>query len=90
MEPSGPKRLWGAKISVLPAKHGFPRCTPNFGTPHPNQQPQHSREGEVGERKEHGPMLSPPDASDSKGDRFGLGRQPIGCEAQHDLVFARA
>jgi len=35
-------------------------------------------------------MLSSLDASDSKGERFGLGRQPIGCEADHDLVFARA
>ena len=35
-------------------------------------------------------MLSSPDARNSKGERFGLGRQPIGCEAHHDLVFARA
>ncbi len=35
-------------------------------------------------------MLSSPDARGSKGERFGLGRQPIRCEAQHDLVFARA
>ncbi len=35
-------------------------------------------------------MLSSPDARGSKGERVGLGRQPIGCEAQHDLVFARA
>ena len=35
-------------------------------------------------------MLSSPDARGSKGERFRLGRQPIGCEAQHDLVFARA
>ena len=35
-------------------------------------------------------MLSSPDAGGSKGERFGLGRQPIGCEAQHGLVSARA
>ncbi len=35
-------------------------------------------------------MLSSPDARGSKGERFGLGRQPIGYEAEHDLVFARA
>jgi hypothetical protein len=32
-----------------------------------DQQPQHSREGEIGERKEHAPMLSSLDATDSKG-----------------------
>jgi hypothetical protein len=35
-------------------------------------------------------MLSPLDARGSKGDRFTSGRQPIGCEAQHGLVLARA
>ncbi len=35
-------------------------------------------------------MLSSPDAKGSNGERFGLGQQPIGGEAQHDLVFARA
>ncbi len=35
-------------------------------------------------------MLSPLDAKDSKGERFRLGRQPIACETQHDLVPARA
>ncbi len=34
-------------------------------------------------------MLSSPDAKGSKGERFGL-RRPIGGEAQHDLVSARA
>jgi len=34
-------------------------------------------------------MLSSPDAKGSNGERFGLGQQPIGGEAQHDLVFAR-
>jgi hypothetical protein len=31
-------------------------------------------------------MLSSPDAKGSNGERFGLGRQSIGCEARHDLV----
>src|SRR5437667_1425846 len=35
-------------------------------------------------------MLSSPDAKGSKGEHSSLGRQSIGCEAQHDLVFARA
>jgi hypothetical protein len=35
-------------------------------------------------------MLSSPAAQGSKGESFGLRRQPIGCEAQHDLVLARA
>jgi hypothetical protein len=36
-------------------------------------------------------MLSSAAAWDGKGERFRSGvRQPLGCEAQHDLVFARA
>ncbi len=35
-------------------------------------------------------MLSSPAATGSKGERLALGRQPIGCETQPDLVFARA
>jgi hypothetical protein len=35
-------------------------------------------------------MLSPPAAKRSNHERFGRGRRPIGCEARHDLVFARA
>jgi hypothetical protein len=35
-------------------------------------------------------MLAPPDAKGSKGERFRPGRQPIGCEARHDLVLGRA
>jgi hypothetical protein len=40
-----------------------------------DQQPQHSREGEIGERKEHAPMLSSPAASGSKAQRSRPGRQ---------------
>ncbi len=35
-------------------------------------------------------MLSSPDAKGSKAEGFSLGQQSIGCEARHDLVFARA
>jgi hypothetical protein len=35
-------------------------------------------------------MLSSPDAKGSKGERFVLGPQSIGCEAHDDLVLARA
>jgi hypothetical protein len=35
-------------------------------------------------------MLSSPAATGSKGERLALGRRPIGCETQPDLVFARA
>jgi hypothetical protein len=35
-------------------------------------------------------MLSSPVATGSKGERLALGRRPIGCETQPDLVFARA
>jgi hypothetical protein len=34
----------------------------DLAAPAPDQQPQHSREGEIGERKEHLPMLAPHDA----------------------------
>jgi hypothetical protein len=35
-------------------------------------------------------MLSPPAATGRKHERFDRGRLPIGCEACHDLVLARA
>jgi hypothetical protein len=35
-------------------------------------------------------MLSSAAAKDSNGERFGLGRRPIGCERLRDLVLARA
>jgi hypothetical protein len=35
-------------------------------------------------------MLSPPAAKGSKQERFRQRRQPIGCEARHDLIIARA
>jgi hypothetical protein len=55
-----------------------------------DQQPQHSREGEIGERKEHAPML-PSRATERSGSRnVGLLAELTSCEAQRDLVFARA
>jgi len=35
-------------------------------------------------------MLSSPAARAARASALGLGRQPIGREAQHDLVLARA
>jgi hypothetical protein len=35
-------------------------------------------------------MLSSPATSGTRGERLGLGRPPIDCEARHDLVLARA
>jgi hypothetical protein len=35
-------------------------------------------------------MLSSPAATGSKGERLALGRRPIGCVTQPDLVSARA
>jgi hypothetical protein len=61
-----------------------------LATPAPNQQPQHSREGEIGEGKEHAPMFSSPTANSSKGGALCSGAAANGCEAKHDLVFARA
>jgi hypothetical protein len=34
-------------------------------------------------------MLPSPATGGGKSESLGLGRQPIGCEAQCDLVFAR-
>jgi hypothetical protein len=36
--------------------------------PAADQQPQHSREGEIGERKEHAPMLPSPATKRSKSE----------------------
>jgi hypothetical protein len=44
-----------------------------LAAPTPHEEPQHSREGEICERKEHAPMLSSPDAKGSKRERLGLG-----------------
>jgi hypothetical protein len=83
---------------LLPSEHG--QLMPQheqlnvFGelaAPVCDQQPQHSREGAVGERKEHAPMLSSPAATGSKGrPALSSGAAANGCEARHDLVFARA
>jgi hypothetical protein len=40
--------------------------------------------------KEHAPMLSSPGAKGSKGGALALERQAVVCDAQRDLVFARA
>jgi hypothetical protein len=83
--------------SLLPAEHHELMSQHEqldvFGelaAPASDQQPQHSREGEIGERKEHeaDAPIAPTEGGKSEG--LGLGRPPIGCEAQCDLVFARA
>jgi hypothetical protein len=51
-----------------------------------DQQPQHSREGEIGEGKEHAPMLPSPTTNRSKNV---ASRQRPSCEAKCDLVLAR-
>jgi hypothetical protein len=38
-----------------------------LAAPAAGQQPQHGREGEIGERKQHAPMLSSPDAKGQQG-----------------------
>ncbi len=70
------------RAPLLPSEHG--QLMPQheqlnvFGelaAPVRDQEPQHSREGEIGERKEHAPMLSSPAATGSKGQRSRPGRQ---------------
>src|SRR5436190_6383427 len=60
-----------------------------FAAPAADQQPQHSREGEIGERKEHPPMLPWPTSDRGRARVPFSGRSAIGCEAPRDLVFAR-
>jgi hypothetical protein len=53
----------------------------------PDQEPQHSREGEIGERKEHQAMLPSPGIEGSKAET----RSSVpSCEGQRELVRARA
>jgi hypothetical protein len=86
-------KLGEEPLGVIPVLEADDVVVGVFGAlaaPVPDQQPQHGREGEIGERKEHAPILSSPDAKGSKSERLGLGRQPLGCKAQQDLVSARA
>jgi hypothetical protein len=60
-----------------------------LAAPVADQQPQHSREGEIGERKDHAPDL-PIARHDVRGEQEPSVHLPlISCEAQRDLVFAR-
>jgi hypothetical protein len=61
-----------------------------LAAPVPDEQPQHSREGEIGEGKEHAPMLSSLAAEPQQGRELWSGLSPLDCEVQGDLVFARA
>jgi hypothetical protein len=88
--PQQGSSLLASEHHQLMAQHEQLNVFGALAAPTPHQEPQHSREGEIGERKEHAPMLSSPDAKGSKRERLGLGRQPLGCNAQHDLVRARA
>jgi len=58
----------------------------------PDQQPQHSREGEISDRKEHAPVLSPPTARTSEQQTlFVHWRQQNGvAQHGHGLVSACA
>jgi hypothetical protein len=47
-----------------------------FAASAPDQQSQDSREGEIGKRKEHSPMLSPAATKGSKGVRRRSARRP--------------
>jgi hypothetical protein len=68
--------------SCRPSTASWCRSTSNLrslgelAAPAPDQQPRQSREGEIGERKKHAPILSSPDAKGSTGERFGLGGSP--------------
>jgi hypothetical protein len=55
--------------------------------PASDQQPEHGREGEIGERKEHSAIL--PSAAPEEPAKSRV-RGSIGCAVQPDLVFARA
>jgi hypothetical protein len=61
-----------------------------LAVPAPDQQPQQSRKGEIGERKQHLPMLSPPAAKSGTARPRGSAPATTACAADHDLVLARA
>ena len=71
--PQRGARLLPVENDELMSQHEQLEVFSELAAPVPNQQPQHSREGEVGERKEHAPMLSSPDAKGSKGERLWPG-----------------
>ena len=56
----------------------------------PDQEPQHSGEGEIGERKEHQAMLPSPAIEGSQRRTSVLGPSANSCEVHRDLVLARA
>ena len=56
----------------------------------PDQEPQHSGEGEIGKRKEHQAMMPSLAIEGSDGTTSVLRLQLTSCEAQRDLVLARA
>jgi hypothetical protein len=53
------------------------------------QQPQHSREGEANERSMRRCSHRPP-SPEARASALVQGGSENGCEARHDLVFARA
>src|SRR5262249_690425 len=61
-----------------------------LAAPTPGQQPQHSRTGEIGEGKEHVPLLSPPGRQRRQGRAPSAGAPATPSKRQHDLVLARA
>jgi hypothetical protein len=61
-----------------------------LAAPASDQQPQHSREGEIGERQEHEADAPIPATECGTSKNVGLGPQLMSCGARRDLVLARA
>jgi hypothetical protein len=58
--PQQRSRLLPAEHGQLMAQHQQLDVFGELTAPAPDQQAQHSRKGEIGERKQHAPMLSSP------------------------------
>jgi hypothetical protein len=71
------------RTSLLPAEHDQLMSQDEqldvldeLTAPAPDQQPEHSREGEIGERKEHPPILATPEQLSSSRVRLQSVAQP--------------
>jgi hypothetical protein len=84
------------RASLLPSEHDELMSQHEqldiFGelaAPVPDQQPEHNREGEIGERKEHPPILPSAATEEQRAPGSRVRRQAIGCAAQ-PVWYSRA
>jgi hypothetical protein len=66
--PQRGTRLLPSEHQELMSQHEQLDVFSELAAPVPDQQPQHGREGEIDERKEHAPMLSSPATKAAKSE----------------------